>query len=75
MLFIWYGQIILREKKDLYITKQREEMASMSATFQGNVFDEDAISANEECNSHFDSEFLLKQVGTSESFDNDIPKN
>ena len=43
-----------------YITKHREEMAIMSATNQEPVFNEEVIPANEECGSHFDTEFLPK---------------
>ena len=70
---VWANKFTRKERLVYYRTERRN--GKYVSNIQGNVFDEDVISANEECNSHFDSEFLLKQVGTSESFDNDIPKN
>ena len=70
---VWANNFTRKERLVYYRTERRN--GKYVSNIQGNVFDEDVISANEECNSHFDSEFLLKQVGTSESFDNDIPKN
>ena len=53
-------KIARKERLAKYITRQKQEMASMSATIQEPVFDEEVIPANEECNSQFYTEFFLK---------------
>ena len=53
-------KISRKERLAKYITRQKQEMASMSATIQEPVFDEEVIPANEECNSQFCTEFFLK---------------
>ena len=55
----------------VYYQAERK-MAIMSATIQELVANEKVITTNEECNKHFDTEFLLKQTSTSELIDNQI---
>ena len=65
-------KIARKGRREKCIIKQREEMASISATIQEPIFDEEVIPANEGCVSHFGNECLQKQLSTSESFDNEI---
>ena len=50
------------ERLAKHINKLRKEMATMSATIQEPVFDEEFT---EECDSHFNTEFFPKQPSTS----------
>lgn len=53
-------KIARKERLAKYIIRQKQEMATMSATIQEPVFDEEVTPANEECKSHFYTEFFLK---------------
>ena len=56
----WAKNLVRKERLGKYITKQREEMAGISAAIQEPVVDEEVVRANEECDSYFDSEVLPK---------------
>ena len=66
----WAKLFVRKERVVKYITQQREEI--MLVTIQEPVLDKEVIPANEECDRHFDTKFLLKKRSTSELFENEI---